>query len=260
MITVKSLKASYGIEWIESLSIQPGQTVAIVGPNGAGKSTLLRLLFGRLKPTSGDVYVHSQSLKSMHAQSKLTQMSYLPAVETRVDGMTVFDTVAMSFTRQLSLFGELSPSQSERILEVLETVSLLHKRHQRIQSLSSGEYQRVRIARTLAPDTPIILMDEPFAFLDPRQAFNLMQTFCGLAKAGRTVITSIHNLEYAMQFSNHMIVLAEGNVLASDQTSSIIESKILDEAFKIPFVMTQHPTTKRVHLLLPDTETGTPDA
>ena len=166
----------------------------------------------------------------------------------------------MSFTRELSLFGSLSISQRERILGALEKVSLVHKANDQVQSLSTGEYQRVRIARALIPNSPIILMDEPFAFLDPRQAFNLMQTFCSLAKSGKTVVTSIHNLEYAMQFSNQMIVLAEGQLLASDQTSSIVHSKVLDEAFEIPFVVAQHPSTKRAHLLLPHPGTETKNA
>ena len=113
MITVNSLKASYGIKWIESLTIRPGQSTVIVGPNGAGKSTLLRLLCGRLEPTSGDIYIDDESLKSMSIHSRLNHMSYLPAVETRVEGMTVFDTVAMSFTRELSLFGSLSISREQ---------------------------------------------------------------------------------------------------------------------------------------------------
>ena len=260
MISVESLTAPYGIECIESLTIQPGRSVAVVGPNGAGKSTLLRLLFGRLEPASGDICIQNQSLKSMSMPERLTKMSYLPPVETRVDGMTVFETVAISFTRQKSLFAPLSTPQTQRILEVLEAVSLSHKKHEVVQSLSSGEYQRVRIARTLVQDTPIILLDEPFAVLDPRQAFNLIQTFCKLTKAGKTIITSIHNLEYAIQFSDDMVVLAKGQVLASNQTSSIIHSKILNAAFEIPFVLTQHPHNNRPHLLLPHAENGIIDA
>jgi iron complex transport system ATP-binding protein len=251
MIEVDNVRADFGVTHIERLSFGAKQCVALVGPNGAGKSTLLRLLFGRLSPREGLVTVNGLSSSKMSVGERLKHMSYLPSSETLTPGLTVFDSVALGFHAAHTLFDVLSDEQIRKTTTVLGRVSMGHKAQQPVQSLSSGEYQRVRLARILIQPAPILILDEPFSFLDVQQALNLMNIFSELRDAGKTIIMSLHELNHAARVSDQIIIMNEGHIVASDDAESALNSQHIRDVFGVDFVPATHPESKRTHLLLP---------
>jgi iron complex transport system ATP-binding protein len=251
MMEVDNLRADFGINHIERLSFGSKQCVALVGPNGAGKSTFLRLLFGRLSPSDGLVTVDGVSSSKMTVGERLKHMSYLPSSETLTPGLTVFDSIALGFHAVHKLFDVLSIEQNKQITTVLKRVSMSHKAQQPVQSLSSGEYQRVRLARLLIQPAPILLLDEPFSFLDAQQALNLMDILSELRDAGKTIIMSLHELNHAARICDRIIIMNQGNIVGSDDAESALNSQHIRDVFGVDFVSTTHPVSEKTHLLLP---------
>ena len=258
MIEVDNLRADFGITHIERLSFRAKQCIALVGPNGAGKSTLLRLLFGRLSPSEGLVTVNGLPSNKMSVGERTKHMSYLPSTETLTPGLSVFDSVALGFNAVHKLFDVVSREQIEHITNILERVSMAHKAQQPVQSLSSGEYQRVRLARILIQPAPILILDEPFSFLDAQQALNLMNILSELRDGGKTIIMSLHELNHAARVSDQIIIMNHGHVVVSNDAESALNSQHIRDVFGVDFVPTTHPESKKTHLLLPArTETFT---
>ena len=252
MIQIKNLRARFGIKYIEDLSIHPNQCIAVVGPNGAGKSTFLRLLFGRLSPVKGAVTIDGIQTDQMTVRQRLNHMSYLPSNETLTPGLTVFDSVALGLHATQNVFAVLSDTQKANIKHALQRVSLADKWNSPVRALSSGEYQRVRLARLFIQAAPIMILDEPFAFLDPHQALNLMETFGELKTEGKTIIMSLHQLNHAARSCDRIIVIDEGHVVLSEDARTTLNSDVLRTVFGVDFVSITHPHSQKTHLLLPN--------
>lgn len=260
MIQIKKLRARFGIKYIENVSITPSQCIAVVGPNGAGKSTFLRLLFGRLSPVEGTVDIDGVQTDQMTVRQRLEHMSYLPSNETLTPGLTVFDSVALGFHATQNVFTVLSDIQKKRIEDALERVSLSNKSNISVRDLSSGEYQRVRLARLFVQPAPIMILDEPFAFLDPRQALKLMENLTELKNAGKTIIMSLHQLNHAARSCDRIIVIDQGQVVLSDDAHTTLNSDVLRSVFGVDFVSVTHPHSQKTHLLLPNEAEADPHA
>ena len=178
-----------------------------------GKSTFLRLLFGRLSPVEGTVDIDGIQTDQMTVRQRLEHMSYLPSNETLAPGLSVFDSVALGFHATQNVFTVLSDIQKTTSEDALERVSLSNKSNISVRDLSSGEYQRVRLARLVVQPAPILILDEPFAFLDPHQALKLMENLTELKHAGKTIIMSLHQLNHAARSCDRIIVIDQGRII-----------------------------------------------
>ncbi len=175
-----------------NLRVEQGEFLAVIGPNGGGKTTLLRLLLGLLKPDKGTITVLGKS-----ARASIGRIGYVPqhtAVQPDIP-ITVLDTVLMGAVRKKrQLFG-YSQTQKEKALLALERLGLLAKENKRFESLSGGQKQRVLIARALAGEPDLLLLDEPTANVDPQGSFCVYDFLQNLAaQAGRTIISVSHDL------------------------------------------------------------------
>lgn len=198
-----------------SFSLQTGEMICLLGPNGGGKSTLLRTLAGLQPALEGEIYIHSshgkQSLSSLISQSNIwAQLISLVLTEkVSIDNTSVHDIVAMGRYPYTSFLGALSQADEQIIEHSLEQVGMLDYLHKMFNNLSDGEIQRILIAKALAQQTPIILLDEPTAHLDLPNRIHILQILRQLAHTeGKTIIISTHELDLALALSDRILLLS----------------------------------------------------
>ena len=251
MITVNALTADFGIHTLDGFTLEQGENLAIVGPNGAGKSTLLKLLFGALTPSSGLIRLGCQTTQAESVGPRWQTVSFMPTYEERINGLNVFDSVAIGFSAQRSLFDRLSSAQDDAIKTALEDVELWSDRLKRVDRLSAGQYQRVRLARQFALNRSILLLDEPFSYLDPQHVLRMTAHLHRLSQLKKNVIITSHELNHAARCCQKMLVLEDGNQAIFGPTHEVLTSETLQRVFKVEFVPVAHPDTDETQLLFP---------
>lgn len=203
-----------------SLSLHPGWT-AIVGPNGGGKSTLLRTLAGLLAPHAGQVWLDGRPLASFSARARGQRIAWLAQHESaEASGeLTVRDVVQLGRLPHLGLFAAPGPHDDAAVDAALATAECTAWQCRRLHDLSGGERQRVLLARALAVEAPVLLLDEPTTHLDPPHQVAVVRLLKRLAKAGTTVVSVLHDLPLALQ-ADRLVVLQEGRVRAEGSPRS----------------------------------------
>lgn len=206
-IEVHDLTAAYGTQpvlWDVDLEIPEGSLVAIVGPNGAGKSTLLKAILGLVQPLTGWVKIFGDTYAR-----KRSWVGYVPQRET-VDWdfpTTAIDVVTMGQYGRLGWFRLPGRSHRERALACLEKLGVEHLADRQISQLSGGQQQRVFLARALAQDARLYLMDEPFAGVDVKTEKAVIALLKELREEGRTVIAVHHDLQTVQEYFDHVVLL-----------------------------------------------------
>jgi iron complex transport system ATP-binding protein len=176
-----------------------GELIALVGRNGIGKSTLLRSVVGLQTPLSGEILVEGKRSTSLVRKQRAKALSYVPAEPVRVANLYIRDFVAVGRFPHLSWSRALSPTDWEMVDYALKLVGIEHLAHRDITTVSDGERQRAMIAFALAQDTRIIILDEPTAFLDLPNKFEMVRLLSHLAHTkGKTIIYSTHDLQGAI--------------------------------------------------------------
>lgn len=225
MIRARHLDIGYADRVIQrdlSFDLVPGEVVSLLGPNGCGKSTLLRTLSGLLIPLS--------------SSPRMTiEMPEAAIVLTHTDTMeqtTVWDVVAMGRYRHQSIFGGLSDTDRQMIVRAMEDCGVTHYRDTRFEALSDGEKQRVLIAKALAQQTSVILLDEPTAHLDLPGRIRTFELLRNLARQGKTIVISTHELDLALRFSDRILLMQNnsGGILL-DTPAALRSSDALNAAF-----------------------------
>jgi iron complex transport system ATP-binding protein len=194
-----------------NLSLRSGWT-AIIGPNGAGKSTLLRCLAGLLRPESGQVLLRDKPLVQWPARERARQMAWLAQQGDATGELTVREIVQLGRLPHMGLFAEPSAEDDAQVQQAMAATECAAWPHRRLNELSGGERQRVLLARALAVDAPILLLDEPTTHLDPPHQVALVRLFKRLA-AHRTVVTVLHDLPLALH-ADRLVVMRSGCVVA----------------------------------------------
>lgn len=251
MIEVISLSANYGINQIDKLILREGENLAVIGPNGAGKSTLLKLIFGMIPRLSGQVLLNGHDCQSIKQNPHQTNLSFMPTQEERIHGLSIQESVAIGFNAQRSVLRPLTLEQSAAIEGALKRVGLWSIRDQNVETLSSGQYQRVRIARQFALDRDFMLLDEPFSYLDAEYISKIATHFFDLSRQGRTLIISTQQLNHAAQCCQKMLLLDAGNIALFGTTEDVMRSETIRRVFKTEFVPITHPKTNGTQLLYP---------
>jgi ABC-2 type transport system ATP-binding protein len=189
-----------------SFDVDTGELVAVIGPNGAGKTTLLSIIAGVQPPNGGTV---------SRGPAEVGWAPQQPAVYTR-----------LSVAENLALFARLErvPDARAEVQRMLEQTGLQARAEERVGRLSGGNRQRVNVALALIGDPPVLALDEPSASLDPAQRERLWVFIAGLAKAGRAVVFSTHNVAEAQRYAARVIVLAEGRKLFDDTPEGLLRA------------------------------------
>ncbi|MFN8533017.1 MAG: ABC transporter ATP-binding protein [Dehalococcoidia bacterium] len=216
-----------------TFEVRPGEIVALAGANGAGKSTLLRLAAGFLLPTEGSVLLDGQPTASYSSRERARLVANVPQ-STAVEGdLLVEDLVLLGRHPHLGRFaveGERDRAIARLAMRSTDTEWLAGRT---VATLSGGERQRVLIARALAQEPRLLLLDEPTASLDLRQEVQVLELVRRLADAGLAVVAAIHDLRLAARYASRLIVLRDGEVIADAPPSEALSPTILATAFGV---------------------------
>ena len=204
-----------------SLDVEAGEIVGLIGPNGGGKTSLLHALAGIGSP-SGEVRVGGIEPRSLPSAERVRTIGFLPATREIAWPLKARDLIALGGAGEAEMSEAIAALALERVAE------------RRIDRLSTGERSRVLIARALAPDPMLLLLDEPTANLDPFWQLNLFGLLRHrLSKADRAALVAIHDLELAGRFADRLILVAQGRIVASGLPDEILDSQAIVEVFGV---------------------------
>lgn len=232
-----------------SLNAAPGALTAVVGPNGSGKSTLVRALL-RLTPLeSGTITVAGRDARTLAAREFATRVAVVPQREEPTVSMSVHDVVALGRHAHRSAFASLSAVDQGTITQALARVGMADTATRRTDQLSGGEWQRVRIARALAQNAPVLVLDEPTSFLDIAHEMAVFELLDALAREGRTVLLVSHQLNLVARFASHIVLLDRGTVAAAGSANDVMQGELLERVYDWPLVVTRDPAVGAPALL-----------
>jgi len=227
-ITTNRLTVGYrGHRVVEdiSLSLPSGRLVCLLGPNGAGKSTLLRTLCGFQPPIEGRVTISGSDITTMNAAEVARLVSVVLTDRPLTPSLTTAEMVGMGRAPYTGFWGRLSDDDRRLVSEAMQTVGIDSLATRRMSQLSDGERQKVMIAKALAQHTPVIVLDEPTAFLDYPSKVAVMKTLARLAhNEGKTILMSTHDLELAAQLGDELMEIENKHIrkITADEVSRII--------------------------------------
>jgi iron complex transport system ATP-binding protein len=234
-----------------SLALRPGEMVGLIGPNGAGKTTLLKVLGGLLRRTGGDLRLAGHPLDDYSPREVARLAAHVPQSTTVEFAFTVREVVLMGRSPHLGRF-ELERALDRQIADrVMQQMNILGLAERFVTTLSGGERQRTFIARALAQQPRLLLLDEPTANLDVRHQLDVLDMVARLAaEQGLGVIAAIHDLNLAAQFCGRLVLLHRGRVLADDRPDAVLTPHHLDAVFGVEAQVYRDPFNEALRLSL----------
>lgn len=235
-IQVNNLSFSYGQKNVLHdicFSAEKGEFLSILGPNGAGKSTLFRCILGLLPGYSGEVLVNERNIKGFSAREASRQIAYIPQKSHCVFQYNVLDIVLMGRSNRTSVFGNPGKEDEQACLKALEKVGICALKDRCFHKLSGGEQQLVLIARALAQDAPVLLLDEPTANLDFGNQILVLEQAKKLAQEGYTVIQTTHHPEQSYLYSDRILALRNGRILALGKPTEVLNDVIMEQLYNV---------------------------
>jgi iron complex transport system ATP-binding protein len=196
-----------------NLSVERGEMVALIGRNGTGKSTLIKSMIGLLAPLGGNCKLDGRAFHAHSRPERARLVSYVSSQLTRLPSLTVGELVALGRMPHTGWMGRLDERDLLLVKEALEEVQLSSFEERKLDCLSDGECQRAMIARALVQDTPLMVLDEPTAFLDIPNTYDLVRLLSRFRDSGKSVVYSTHDLETAMQCADKLWVIHGGEIL-----------------------------------------------
>ncbi|NML84266.1 ABC transporter ATP-binding protein [Polaromonas sp.] len=212
-----------------SLALPAGRWTSIVGPNGAGKSTLLKVLAGLLAH-SGEVALLGQPLSTLRGRERARQLSWLGQNENSADDLTVYDVAMLGRLPHQAWLAPPSAADHAAVERALRATQAWDWRGRALGQLSGGERQRVLLARALAVEAQVLLMDEPLANLDPPHQTDWLLMVRALAASGKTVVSVLHEISFALQ-ADEMVVMEQGRVTHQGGCSEAATQRALEQVF-----------------------------
>lgn len=225
MLALDNLSIGYDGKVIVSgmtLTLSPGTMTCLLGNNGTGKSTLLKTIAGFLHPISGSIAYGGRPISALSPREMATTVGVV--LTGRMDGqmLTVEDMVGLGRSPYTGFFGRLTDDDRRVVCSCMEMIGITHLRHKQLSSLSDGEYQKAVIAKALAQQTPVILMDEPTAFLDFRSKVELMELSLQLAHAeGKTILMTTHDVNIALKIADSILLMHDGKMTVNPSQEEI---------------------------------------
>ncbi len=227
-----------------SLSVDEGAMVGLLGPNGAGKSTLVKLVNGLLRPEAGRILLRDRDLREWRRRELARSMAVVHQSQPLFFPFTVGETVAMGRWPWSGATGRVHAGDRQAIEQALVRTGITGLRERRLEELSGGERQRVFLARALAQEADMLVMDEPVAHLDVRHQLGILGLLADLnRREGHTVILAMHDLNLAAQFCRELVVMIGGRVAARGRPDEIVEPGLIREVFGVETVVDRNPLT-----------------
>ena len=237
MIGMTAVSAALGgREVLNGISLLLGQPqlVALTGPNGAGKSTLLRVAAGLVAPSSGAVVLDGRPVQAWTHAERAGHVAWLPQVRPVAWNLSGEDVVALGrFAGGAGVYDRLDPSGRDAVDRAMERMSAAHLRRRGVNTLSGGELARLHVARVLASEAKLLLLDEPAAALDIEHQIGLMEVLSEEVAAGRTVVAALHDLDLAARYCGRMIIMNEGCLVADAPPAEALTADVLAGVFHV---------------------------
>jgi iron complex transport system ATP-binding protein len=228
------------------LQLTEGSFTAIVGPNGCGKSTLLRALGRLLRPRSGQVVLDGRRIHTMPTREVATTVALLPQAPLAPEGLVVRDLVARGRHPRQSWLRQWSSDDEAVVEETLRWTSMAELADSPVDQLSGGQRQRAWIAMALAQDTDLLLLDEPTTYLDLSHQIEVLDLIRTLnRRRGRTVVMVLHDLNLAARYSDHMVAMRGGEVVAEGPPRDVLVPPLLRSTFRLEARVVDDPVTGR---------------
>ncbi|GAA4225168.1 ABC transporter ATP-binding protein [Actinomadura meridiana] len=227
------------------VAIPAGVITTIIGPNGCGKTTLLRTLARLLKPSNGTVVLDGQDIVKLKTRDVAKKLGLLPQAPVAPEGLTVADLVAKGRHPHQSWLRQWSSDDAAVVERALAMTGVSDLADRPVDALSGGQRQRVWISMTLAQGTDLLLLDEPTTYLDLAHAIDVLDLVDDLHESGRTVVMVLHDLNLATRYSDNLIVMRAGSVLAQGHPRDVITAGLLDEAFGLRAEVIDDPVGDR---------------
>ena len=225
------------------LDLHAGEVLAIVGPNGAGKSTLCGLLAGDLAPTEGEASLCGRALRSMKPAALARLRSMLSQHTHLRFPFTAWDVTLMGRHPHISRWRSPAEADYASVERAMERTQVLHLARRLYPTLSGGEQRRVSLARVLAQDSPVVLLDEPTAALDIGHQQLVMSLCRRLAREGRAVLAVLHDLNLAGSYADRVMVMSQGEVVATGSPEEVLCAELLSDVFNQQVMVVPHPQT-----------------
>ncbi len=244
IIELKNITLKYGdYEVLRDISfnIKKGEFTSIIGPNGAGKSTVLKAIMKNIELASGDISIKEKSIKNITHREKACIIGFVPQEFNISFDFTVYDIVAMGRNPYIAKFKKSKFDDNKIIEESLQKTNTYEFKDKYFNSLSGGEKQRVIIARALAQQPEILILDEATSSLDIHHQLDILELIHSLNREdGLTVLTIMHDLNLASRFSDKIVLLSKNGLIKSGTPSEVIDEQVLKNVYDMDMVVREN--------------------
>ena len=238
MLQVKALHVAYGDRLVLkdiTFEVPSGAILGVIGPNGSGKTTLIRALSGVLAQVSGEVCVDGVDLKSLSTAERARRVAVVPQARNLPPAFTGWELVVLGRTPHLNWLGNISRKDEEQVWQALDRAQATDLADRRVGELSGGEQQRLLLARALAQEASLLLLDEPTTHLDLQYQIHLLDQIRGLARGEHlAVVVALHDLNLVARYSDQVALLVKGELLGLGAPSEVLQPALLSQVYNLP--------------------------
>lgn len=225
-----------------SLELRAGEVTVLLGANGAGKTTLLRTLCRQLQPDSGSVLIDEEEIGNRAKRDLARNIALMPQHEDRHSQLRVIDVVSLGRAPHCGWWLPMTTGDHECVAEALSATGLWDFRERPMTELSGGEWRRMILARALAQQAPILLLDEPTAGLDLKYQIEVLSLVQRMAVERKMVIVmTLHDLHHAAMFGDRLALLSDNALLAVGTPREVLQPHLIEQAFGVPVTVMEHP-------------------
>ena len=228
-----------------SFTVEKGQFISLIGPNGTGKSTLLKCLAGIHSINSGDIQIFNTSLHQLKPLEVAKRITYMPQTTTLDTNFTVQQVVEMGRYPHKKRFSNWSTADKVAVERAIQQVGIHHLKDRYVPSLSGGERQLVYLAKAIAQETDILLLDEPTSDLDIYYQVIVTDIIHSLICDGKTVIAAIHDINLATRICDQCILLRNGKFVAYNTPSNVLNRENIEETFHVRSLIYKEPLNEK---------------
>ncbi|MGC9137910.1 MAG: ABC transporter ATP-binding protein [Thermoplasmata archaeon] len=252
LISVRDIEFSYGSKKIIdgiSFDLMPGEILGFLGPNGSGKTTLIKLVGGILKKERGTIRIKGRDIEKYSRRELARIVSIVPSdLEPGFD-FTVQDLVAMGRYPYIGFFDSFTQRDYEIIRRSMEATGVSHLSMNSVREISGGEKQRMLIARALAQDTEILLMDEPTSNLDIKYQVEILELIEGIRRTGRAIMITMHDVNMAIRYCTRLALISKGKIYSIGPPDNVINENSINMVYGINGKIIRNGDGKIVYII-----------
>ena len=251
MLEIKNLSVSYGSRKILNninISAEKGEFLGIIGPNGSGKTTLVKAITNVLKPESGDITLNGRPIKQMSSTEIARHIAVVSQVISINFEFAVKDIVMMGRTPYIK--GKECHEDFDIVEESMKKTKTDFLKDRIVTQLSGGELQRVIIARALAQQTDILLLDEPTSHLDITNQIDILNLVKNESRKGQLVVAVVHDLNLAGEYCDYLVMMNNGEVFVKGKPEEVLDYKKIEKVYKTVVITQENPFSKKPTILL----------